>query len=158
MQLWILFCLGTVLCWGAYGPMFHAGSFGFDSADRAYNGWRALLCVGGAYFLLAVLIPGAILALGGKLNGFTLRGTGYSTLAGALGAFGAMCVLWSFRNGGRPLIVMALVFGMAPVVNAIVSIITHPPEGGIRSLSPMLFLGIVLAGAGAYLVMTFKPQ
>ena len=37
------------------------------------------------------------------------------TVAGALGAIGAVCIILSFRTGGTPTYVMPLVFGGAPL-------------------------------------------
>ena len=157
LGLWTLFCLGTILCWGSYGPILHSGTAGFGDADGKNNAFRAMLCVGGAYFVIAVLLPVIWLGLNGKLGGFNVKGTTYSTLAGCLGALGATCIIWSFKTQGTPIVVMSLVFGGAPIVNAVISSVTHPPEGGFRALDWRLFLGVVLAGLGAYLVMRYKP-
>lgn len=157
MNVWMLFCLGTVLCWGAYGPTLHAGNAGFGDADKANNSYRAMLCVGAAYFLVAVIIPLIILASKGSLGGFNIKGTTIATAAGCLGALGATCIIWSFKNGGVPITVMALVFGAAPIVNAVVSVVSHPPKGGLASLDFRLFVGVALVAVGGYLVMAFKP-
>ena len=55
---------------------------------------------------------------------------------------------------GVPNYVMPLVFGFAPLVNVLVTVITHPPK---ESPNPLLYLGYVLASAGAGLVLYFKP-
>jgi hypothetical protein len=78
-----------------------------------------------------------------------------ATLAGALGALGAVCIILAFRAGGLPTYVMPLVFGGAPLVNVLVSMATHPPR---TTPSPMLYLGFLLAATGAYMVLHFKPQ
>lgn len=155
-QLWILFCFGTVLCWGAYGPTLHTGTFGFGNADRANNSFRAMLCVGGAYMLIAVLLPVLMLIIQGKLGGFNAKGTLFSTFAGCLGALGATCIIYSFKNGGKPIVVMALVFGLAPIVNAVISSITHPPEGGWKMIDFRVYIGTLMAAVGGYLVMRYK--
>ena len=41
--------------------------------------------------------------------------------------------------GGRPLYVMPLVFGGAPLVNVLVSMLLHPPR---ISPSPLLYVGV----------------
>ncbi|HYP15174.1 MAG TPA: hypothetical protein VEQ63_14690, partial [Bryobacteraceae bacterium] len=119
---WIAFALGAALSWGIYGPMLHKGQV------QLGNPLRALLCVGVAYFLVGVLVP--VMALGGQgqLRGFTSTGVTFATLGGALGALGAVCIIWAFRSGGSPTYVMPLVFGLAPVVNVIYSMATHPPK------------------------------
>jgi hypothetical protein len=154
MQLWTLFALGTVLCWGLYGPTLHDGQNAFASE----KGLRAIFCVGIAYFLVAVLVPGVVLAAKGQVAGFNWDGTKHSTFAGILGALGALCITWALVNDGKPFIVMPLVFAGAPIVNTIASIIKHPPAGGVKSLDWRLYVGFVLAAVGAYLVLAFKPK
>jgi uncharacterized membrane protein len=145
---WLLFVLGAVLSWGMYGPVLHKGQVALG------NPLRALLCVGVAYFLIAVLVPALMLQAQGQLGGFTFKGSLFSTLGGALGALGAVCIILAFRAGGLPTYVMPLVFGGAPLVNVLVSMATHPPR---EAPSPMLYLGFLLAATGAYLVLRFKP-
>ena len=146
---WIYFVVGAVLSWGLYGPYLHKGQVALG------NPLRALLCVGLAYFLIGVLVPVVSLATQGELKGFTASGVATATGAGALGALGAVCIIWAFRAGGSPLIVMPLVFSGAPVVNVLYSVWQHPPK---EAPSPMLYLGFLLAALGGYLVLHFKPQ
>ncbi len=146
---WLLFVLGAVLSWGMYGPMLHKGQIALG------NPMRALLCVGVAYFLIGVLVPMLMLAAQGQLGGFNLQGSVTATLAGALGALGAVCIILAFRAGGLPTYVMPLVFGGAPLVNVLVSMALHPPR---QAPSPLLYLGFLLAATGAYMVLRFKPQ
>jgi hypothetical protein len=146
---WLLFVLGTVLCWGAYGPTIHAGNIGLGSP------WKTLLCVGAAYFALGVIVPVVVLSMQGVGFGFSGAGTLFGLLGGALGALGAACVIGALQSGGKPVVVMPLVFGCAPVVNVVVSSIQHPPKG---TTSPFLYLGVLLLGCGAGLVLYFKPQ
>ena len=74
--------------------------------------------------------------------------------AGALGAAGAACIIYAFRFGGQPIYVMPLVFGGAPIVNVLVSMVIHPPRSAIN---PMLFVGFVLASVGAGMVLYYRP-
>ncbi len=152
MQTWIWFVIGAVLSWGAYGPALHQGRDGFQSSASL----RALLCVGVAYFLVAVLVPLYMLWSQDKLPGFTLRGSLISTLAGVLGAAGAVCIVLSFQNGGRPFYVMPLVFAGAPLVNAVITLASRPAM--VREQHPLLFVGFVLAAAGAGLVLWKLPS
>jgi hypothetical protein len=145
---WLLFVFGAVLSWGMYGPMLHKGQIALG------NPLRALLCVGVAYFLIGVLVPVLMLAAQGQLGGFNVAGSITATVAGALGALGAVCIILAFRAGGLPTYVMPLVFGGAPLVNVLVSMALHPPR---TAPSPMLYLGFLLAATGAYLVLRFKP-
>lgn len=146
---WLVYVLGAVLSWGLYGVTLHRGQVALGSP------MRALLCVGIAYFLIAVLVPVVVLAQQGQLTGFTPAGSTIATAAGALGALGAVCIIFSFRAGASPLYVMPLVFGGAPLVNVLVSMAVHPPRA---APNPLLYLGFVLAAVGAGLVLYYKPQ
>ena len=145
---WVYFVVGAMFCWGMYGPALAAGTGALGS------GMRALLWVGVAYFLLAVLVPAIFLGTQQDNGRFILKGNIISTIAGVLGALGAICVVYAFRNGGKPDYVMPLVFGGAPVINAIVSMIQNPPEHAPKW---QFFLGVILAGVAAFLVLHFKP-
>jgi hypothetical protein len=145
---WTLFVLGAVLSWGIYGPMLHRGQ------TLLGNPLRALLCVGVAYLMVAVLVPGAALSASGELGGFNGPGVTAATAGGILGALGAVCIIYAFKAGGQPSYVMALVFGGAPLVNVIVSALMHPPK---QSPSPMLYAGYLLAAIGAGLVLRYRP-
>jgi hypothetical protein len=70
---------------------------------------------------------------------------------------GAFCVLLAFGNGGKPGVVMSIVFAGAPIVNALVAIALNPPKDGLRSIPWQFYLGILMAAAGGCLVTFFKP-
>ena len=146
---WIVFVAGAVLSWGAYGAMLHMGQ------TQLGNPLKALLCVGVAYFLIGILVPVAALGSQGQLNKFDSKGLIIATIAGALGAIGAACIIWAFRNGGLPVYVMPLVFGGAPVVNVLLTMVLHPPKS---SINPLLYVGFLLASIGAAMVLYFRPQ
>jgi uncharacterized membrane protein YeaQ/YmgE (transglycosylase-associated protein family) len=146
---WIYFVLGAVLSWGLYGPMIHKGQVALG------NPLKAFLFVGFAYFLVAVLVPLGSLASQGQLRDFNSGGMMTATFAGVLGALGAVCVIYSFRAGGTPLWVMPLVFAGAPIVNVLYTMWEHPPK---TAPSPMLYVGFLMAAAGGYLVLHYKPQ
>ncbi|MBA3241082.1 MAG: hypothetical protein H0T60_07620 [Acidobacteria bacterium] len=149
-MLWIIFALGAALAWGLYGPVLHQGQV------QLGNPMRALLCVGVAYFLIGVLVPVATLSTqDGGLSGFTSKGATAATIGGALGAIGAVCIILAFKSGGLPTYVMPLVFAGAPLVNVLFSMWLHPPK---TAPNPLLYLGFVLAAAGAGMVLYFKPQ
>ena len=147
---WILCAAGAALSWGLYGPTLHKGQMLLGGHPM-----RAFLCVGLAYLLVAVLIPGVTLVSQGELRGFTPTGTAIATAAGVAGAFGAIFVIWAFRAGGVPTYVMPLVFGGAPLVNTAYSMWLHPPK---TSPHPLLWVGIALVAVGAAMVLYFKPQ
>jgi hypothetical protein len=145
---WVVFALGAVLSWGFYGAALHKGQVALGSP------LRSLLCVGVAYFLIGVLVPVAALSTQGGLTGFNAAGSTWATVGGALGALGAVCIIWAFKAGGMPNYVMPLVFGGAPLVNVLVTMWIEPPKS---SPSPMLFVGYVLAAGGAGMVLYYKP-
>jgi hypothetical protein len=115
---------------------------------------KALLCVGIAYVLIAVFVPVGALASQNDLRGFNANGAITATIAGALGALGAVCIIYSFRSGGSPLYVMPLVFGGAPLVNVLATMALHPPK---TAPSPLLFVGFLLAAVGAGMVLYYRP-
>ena len=145
---WVVFVAGAVLSWGAYGMLLHRGQVLLG------NPLKALLCVGIAYFLIGVLVPVATLAAQGQMGGFHSGGLITATIAGALGAIGAACIIWAFRTGGLPVYVMPLVFGGAPIVNVLLSMMVHPPK---VAPNPLLYLGFVLASIGAGMVLYYRP-
>jgi len=146
---WIIFALGAALAWGLYGPALHNGQVLLG------NPMRALLCVGVAYFLIGVLVPVAWLSSQGQLSGFTMKGSVAATFGGALGALGAVCIIFAFRSGGLPTYVMPLVFAGAPVVNVLISMWLHPPK---VAPNPLVYVGFLLAALGAGMALYFKPQ
>jgi hypothetical protein len=147
---WLTFVVGAVVSWGVYGAMLHQGQV------KLGNPMRALLCVGVAYFLVGVLVPVAVLmAQGQGLKGFNQSGATFATVAGTLGALGAVCIIFAFRSGGTPTYVMPLVFGGAPLVNVLYTMAIHPPRHGVN---PLLYVGFLVTAIGAGMVLYFKPQ
>ena len=145
---WIYLAFGAALSWGFYGAMLHRGQVSLG------NPMKALLCVGVAYFLLGVLWPVGSLATQGNLRGFNALGTTTATVAGALGALGAVCIIYAFRSGGSPAIVMPIVFGVAPLINVVVTMAIHPPA---HAPNPLLYVGYILASLGVGMVLYFRP-
>jgi len=154
-NLWLAFALATVLAWGLYGVLLHLGQLGM--ADPANGRMKAFLCVGVAYVLVAVLAPLGLLFTAKATWVYPAKGLVFSTLAGVAGAVGALCVLLAFGAKGNPAVVMSIVFAGAPVVNAVVALIVHPPAGGWGSLRWQFVAGIVLAALGGLLVMRYRP-
>lgn len=148
-MIWMLFALGAALSWGIYGPILHKGQAALG------NPFKALLCVGVAYFLMGVIVPVIMLGSQGGLNNFNSGGVTAATLGGTLGALGAIFIIFAFRNGGVPNYVMPIVFGGAPVINVLFSMYQHPPKD---SPNPLLFVGMIMAAVGAGMTLYFKPQ
>jgi hypothetical protein len=145
---WLIFVVGAVLSWGIYGPLLH------DGQRQLGNPLRALLCVGMAYFLVGVVVPLVALGSQGELRGFNMQGTVSATVSGALGALGAVCIIYAFRFGGLPFYVTPLVFGGAPLINVLFTMYMHPPK---NPPSPIVYVGFVLAAAGAAIVLRYRP-
>ena len=103
----------TAICWGVYGPVLHFGQNDLDSSLRAF------VCVGLAYFLIAVLAPLLLIMRFREKGSWTVQGVLWSLLAGSAGAMGALGIILALRFGGNPVYVMPLVFGGAPVVNTL---------------------------------------
>jgi hypothetical protein len=146
---WIVFAVGAFLSWGLYGAMLH------ESQLRLGSPMRAMLCVGVAYIVLGLLVPAAALWSQGGPGGFSRAGATIGIVAGVLGALGALSIIYSFRAGGSPAVVMPLVFAGAPVVNVLYAMWHNPPK---QPVSPLFYVGILLAAAGAGMVLYFKPQ
>lgn len=145
----------TMLCWGTYGPVLHKGQELLGS-DRL----KPLICVGGAYFIIAIIIPVLILAGMGKLSGgWTFGGISWSMAAGTAGAFGALGIVLALTSGGKPIFVMPLVFGGAPIVNVLVSMYfsgVTPRDAGAKL--PFFLAGVIMVSIGAAMVLVFAPK
>lgn len=140
----------TVFCWGIYGPVLHKGQLAMGGSRL-----RPLICVGLAYFVIAVLVPGAILYLRGEPGELTSKGVFWSLAGGAAGAIGALGIILAFNFGGRPNYVMPLVFGCAPVINAFFSIYMARQWGEMR---PAFLAGLIMVAMGAFMVLWFAPR
>ena len=143
-------CL-TVISWGAYGSVLHKSQHLMDGSRL-----RPLLCVGISYFVLAVIIPILIMSKSGFPEQTTTSGWTFSLLAGVCGSVGALGIILSFTFGGKPVFVMPLVFGGAPIVNTAISVLEMDAVG---SVNPLFFasLTIVIVGAIVTLVSAPKP-
>ncbi len=111
---------------------------------------RPLICVGLAYFVIAVVTPYFFLGEMGE-------NSSYLSSWNILGS-GRWCVWrdrrtwalsWAFNFGGKPVYVMPLVFGGAPVVN------TLWRQGNVNS---WFLAGLILVIAGAVMVLVLAPR
>lgn len=141
----------AMFSWGAYGPVLHRGQ-GAMGGSRL----RPLVCIGVAYFLIAVLVPLALLVPMGDTGTWDMRGTFWSLGAGSLGALGALGTILAFTFGGKPFTVMPVVFGCAPVINTLATIaLAHTPPAAV---SPFFLAGMLIVAVGAAIVLTFGPR
>ncbi len=163
----LAFAFGTVLCWGVYSVLLHMGSVGMGQGasgppDLTGNRMKAFLLVGIAYFIVAIVGPIIVLKLRGTPWTFPTAGWSWSLVAGFMGAIGAFFLLMALSSGRTPLesksvlplLVPAIVFAGAPIVNVLVA---TTKEGNWSYASWKFFVGILLAAIGTVMVMEFKP-
>jgi hypothetical protein len=116
---------------------------------------RPFLCVGLAYFVIAFMMPQFILAEAPEASSYLTFGTFWSMLGGAAGALGALGVILAFHFGGRPVYVMPLIFGGAPVVNTFFAMIS---QGRWADVGPWFLAGLILVIAGSTIVLVLAPR
>jgi hypothetical protein len=75
--------------------------------------------------------------------------------AGAAGAIGALGIIMAFTFGGKPIFVMPLVFGCAPIVNTFTTMLAQGTLDQIE-LPFVGSLGLVITGA--VMVLVFAPK
>lgn len=177
-NLWLVFVVLAGLAWGTYVPLiFYGGSELGKTPQTALGGrFMAILCVGIAYFVLGVMIP-LFMFFSKRAQWPELTSTGltFSALAGVAGAVGAICVVFatkaavdSARGQSLPpatykIYIAPLIFGLAPVINTLVSSFWHPQPGKpfhfhVEMPGWKLWVGIVLVGLGAALVLFSKEE
>ena len=177
---WLGYVLIAGLAWGTYVPIVFYGGQELTGKPGELGGrLMSILCVGMAYFLLAVLVPSGLMSSGVFTwpQNITTSGLVFSGLAGVAGAVGAICVIFASKSAvdsakaaGLPpasfrVYIAPLIFGVAPVINTLVSLFWHPQKGGdfmhfgLESTpDPTLWLGIASVGAGALMVLFAKAQ
>ncbi len=141
----------AMLSWGAYGPVLHKGQ-----TAMAGSRLRPLICIGVSYFLIAVLVPLALLGPTGDTGTWHPGGLVWSLAAGSLGALGALGTILAFACGGKPFTVMPVVFGCAPVINTFTTLALA--ETKPDSVSPVFLAGLLVVAAGAATVLAFGPR
>lgn len=156
--MWMVFVAGAMLSWGCYVPMLHEGQKLLGGGKPGNGSWRAFLCVGLAYFVTAVIIPGILLMARMEETTVSMDGVKFATIAGTLGAAGALCIIFAIKFMGPndgPRWIPPLVFAGAPIINTIVSLTWHPPK---QAPGTFFYLGIVLAAVGAGMVLFEKAR
>lgn len=165
------------LSWGTYVPIIFYG--GSELGGKPNARLMAILCVGLAYFVIGVLFP-LFVFLSGQQEWPSFKTTGlvFAGLAGVAGAVGAICVVFasgaamsaglaqkaadpSFNPATYRMYIAPLIFGLAPVINTLVSSVWHPKPGepfhfDLHVPDWRLFVGIVLVGVGVFLVLYSK--
>src|SRR5688500_17777219 len=89
---WLVYSVCAGLCWGTYVPLVQQGIAGLRG-----NSLGSFLCVGLAYFLIAVLFPLGMFFTGERAPDWNAYGITFATLAGVAGALGALFVIFANR-------------------------------------------------------------
>ncbi|MEX2168268.1 MAG: hypothetical protein WD851_03080 [Pirellulales bacterium] len=144
----------TIFCWGVYGPVLHWGQHGMATPPEHLARLRPFVCVGLAYFAIGVVVPLILLSLYGEDGKWTTRGALFSLFAGALGALGALGIILAFHFGGKPVYVMPLVFGGAPIVNSFLTIFLARK---MKEIGPLFFTGLIMVILGSVTVLMNQP-
>jgi hypothetical protein len=180
---WWVYVILAGLAWGVYVPLIFFGGTDLTTKPGTIGGRLAsILCVGIAYFLLAVVVPVILMSLRDDAKP-EWRSTGliFSGLAGVAGAVGAICVIFASKaasdaaklEGVAPatyrMYIAPLIFSLAPAINTVLSLVWHPvaskPD---QPANPWVFefempgwkllAGIVLVAAGTFLVLMSKEE
>ncbi len=171
---WLVYVALAGLSWGLYVPLIFYG--GSELGGKPNARLMAILCVGVAYFVIAVLFPLGLF-LSGQETWPDIKTTGlvFSSLAGVAGAVGAICVIFASQSAVQAALaeklspatfrvfIAPLIFGLAPIINTVISTIWHPEKNNPfhftwESPDYKLWIGIVLIGCGAFLVLFAKEQ
>lgn len=178
--MWLVYVALAGLAWGTYVPIIFFGGNELSAKPGPSGRFMAILCVGIAYFLIGVVLPVVMFATGwlgvkwGDVN-FKASGLTFASLAGVAGAVGAICVIFATteamkaaRQASLPpatykVYIAPLIFGLAPVINVLVSMVWHPRPGDpfhfdLEIPGWKLWVGIILVGAGAALVLFSKEE
>lgn len=173
---WLGFVALAGLAWGTYVPFIFYG--GNELGGKAASRILAILCVGIAYMVIAVLFPLIYLYMftpAEQRPDMNMNGLFFSGLAGVAGAVGAICVIFASKSATQAAIaaklspatyrlyIGPLIFGLAPVINTIVSLLWHPQKGSpfhfhVDMPGWKLWVGIILVGIGAALVLFSKEE
>jgi drug/metabolite transporter (DMT)-like permease len=168
---WLFYVALAGLSWGVYVPVIFYG--GIELGGKPNARLMAILCVGVAYFLIGVVFP-LVMFLTEQYPPPQVNAPGlvFSGLAGVAGAVGAVCVIFASQSAiaagtaaGNPaafrVFIAPLIFGLAPVINVLVSSIWHPEKGDwmrffVELPGWQLWVGIIFVGLGAGLVLYSK--
>jgi hypothetical protein len=96
---WWVYVLVAGLAWGTYVPIIFYGGTELTTKPGTIGGRLAsILCVGVAYFVIAVVIPVILMGLREDAKpDWKLNGLIFSGLAGVAGAVGAICVIFASK-------------------------------------------------------------
>jgi hypothetical protein len=146
---------GYVICaglaWGVYVPLIFYGGTELTTRPGTIGGRLAsILCVGIAYFLMAVVIPLVLMVMRDDAQPeWKTTGLIFSGLAGVAGAIGAICVIFASKAA----VDAAKAEGVNPATYRVY-------------IAPLIFevpgwklpAGIVLVALGTFLVLMSKEE
>ena len=174
---WWGYVLLAGLAWGTYVPLIFYGGTELSTGPGTIGGRLAsILCVGVAYFVLAVVIPVVLMATRDDARpDWKTNGLVFSGLAGVAGAIGAICVIFASKaavdsaklQGINPatyrIYIAPLIFALAPAINTLLSLVWHPKPGepfhfDLEIPGWKLPAGIVLVAIGTFLVLYSKEE
>ena len=174
---WWGYVIGAGLAWGTYVPLVFFGGTELTTKPGTIGGRLAsILCVGIAYFLLAVVIPVVLMMVRDDTKpDWKPAGLVFSGLAGVAGAVGAICVIFASKaavdaaktEGVNPatyrVYIAPLIFALAPAINTLLSLVWHPKSGdpfhfAFEVPGWKLPVGILLVAAGTFLVLYSKEE
>jgi hypothetical protein len=166
---WLLYVLMAGLCWGTYVPLIAFGGRNLSAGpSHPFAGrYAAFLCVGVAYMIIAVVFPLVRSYSIGEPIPSKPVGLIFAGLAGVAGALGALGVIFA-TAAAKPedrMYIAPLIFTLAPLLNTLVSLFWHPTADnplhfGMPEHMPSwkLFVGVVLVGVGAGLILLSKEE
>lgn len=145
----IVFAVLTAIFWGTYGPVLAESRAFLKSPFKPY------VAIGIAYLVWG--IGGGIIGMLYKKDNFSFTGPGamWGLAAGTLGAWGALTLTLAMFSGGRPYVVMPIVFGGAVTVSALVSVWK---ESEHTTVNPLLWVGVMGIVVCAAMVAYFTPH
>jgi hypothetical protein len=129
----VVYAVLTAIFWGTYGPVLAESRTDLKSPFKPY------LLIGIAYLIWG--IGGGVVGMLYKKDDFSFNGAGslWGLAAGTLGAWGALTLTLAMFSGGKPYVVMPIVFGGAVTVSALVSVWK---ESEHATVNPLLWVGI----------------
>lgn len=145
----IVFAVLTAIFWGTYGPVLAESRAFLKSPFKPY------VAIGIAYLVWG--IGGGVIGMLYKKDSFSFTGPGalWGLAAGTLGAWGALTLTLAMFSGGKPYVVMPIVFGGAVTVSALVSVWK---ESEHTTVNPLLWVGIAGIVICAAMVAFFTPH